>query len=1201
MGKKTIFKSFAISVIFCVALFTGCDSFFNSKKKDYSADDSSVNNPVDNPANSKDKKDFELQITLNPRIIEHGALPGDEAENDTFKSANRSAAFVPEGTISNLNITATRKKDGNGTSINAENQTEDAGNKITTTEDAENKTFTLKINKTGTWLIEVSFKIDSTEYKGNETIILTPETSYKNGLSVFAYATDFTLATDGFGNVRLVTEYEDDLTTDTPSLVPQSAQMKLKKRNKTTGAEESDSCIITGGINTTARTVTFQQRISSGLYYAEIAFFSDKEKQSPLYVCNEAIVVADDKTTDTWIISSSYLKQNSEGETIVIKNEEDGPLQIGDGQVKFIITSELVKSFVQVNNTLEYYVGGDKASDYNNGTKKHPVATVQKAVDKILAVNDKTSQYTIFLLDDVMESQNTASYTDASNYSYVNITTPSGYSANQTKIKITSDPEALTEYNNGSTPKETGHGFSIDANRDASHLGSVIYLEKAELTLEKITIRGGYISAETASAAGIDIEGNYSSLTLNEGACIENNTAYFSGNYANKPFQGAAGIAIIGKYSELVMNGGEIRNNNASQDVNAGGVYVYGGNAEGGTFTMNGGSIYGNIGCKAGAIFLKQSGTFTMNGGTIGKPSSTVNQAATSSSWGNKAIKSTNNDIGGGGAIYVALGNGSAKVPKLWLNGGEISYNYSETNGGAIYCNCDISSGSIYASEEKAIINLNGTNLLYNAAGVTSDTGSGGAIYAQCAVINMYKGTIKGNQAGGRGGAFCVENIKTDGSGSDNDNRLYIYGGRITQNLCKNDGNTSSAGMKALGGGIYLGANAKCYLERDFIIDQNKTFATNSSSSAVSYGGGIYTESLFDGTFETYTPTASARFAPHLYINGGYINANTCEAASADSPKKGSAVYTAPVLYTISNTNVISSNNDFFDSMVYVKGTTTTTTITGSTDFGTAGKTIGNLYVCAHEVTQAEFKAVIGGNSSNFDGTTGKEVAAGEIQNNRPVERVTWYDAIVYCNRLSILEGLEPYYTSESVTDWNNLTYSYTSPKWGFSSVFDISVTNSNGYRLPTSLEWEYAARDGESLHSYTYAGAVSDSDVGYVAWYSANSGDDGTSTNPKTHEVMKKTPNELGLYDMTGNVFEWCYDGPYDESNPSNAYYKTVRGGGYSTETSGSNNLRLNYSPINNANLQAGDDKGFRVFRNAPSSSSTTAKCMVTFDTITN
>ena len=1188
MSEKSILKSFAISVIFCAALFCSCDLFFNNKKQDKPYNDVQENN-------IESENNFEIQITLNPSIVEHGAIPSSSQTSNSLSS--RSAAFVPTGTISNLTVTAIRKKDGAGVEIPSEDQTVAEGNKIITDEDAENKTFALKINKTGTGLIEVSFEIESTEYKGRETIILTKETSYKVGLTIFAYAIDFTLPTDGFGNVRLVTEYEDDLTTDTPSLVPQSAQMKLKKRNKTTGAEESDSCIITGGINTTARTVTFQQRISSGLYYAEIAFFSDKEKQSPLYVCNEAIVVADDKTTDTWIISSSYLKQNSEGETIVIKNEEDGPLQIVDGQVKFIITSELVKSFVQVNNTLEYYVGGDKASDYNNGTKKHPVATVQKAVDKILAVNDKTSQYTIFLLDDVMESQNTASYTAASNYSYVNITSPSGYSANQTKVKITSDPEALAEYNNGSTPKETGHGFSIDANRDASHLGSVIYLEKAELTLEKITIRGGYISAETASAAGIDIEGNYSSLTLNEGACIENNTAYFSGNYANKPFQGAAGIAIIGKYSELVMNGGEIRNNNASQDVNAGGVYVYGGNAEGGTFTMNGGSIYGNIGCKAGAIFLKQSGTFTMNGGTIGKPSSTVNQAATSSSWGNKAIKSTNNDIGGGGAIYVALGNGSAKVPKLSLNGGEISYNYSETNGGAIYCNCDISSsGSRYASEEKAIINLNGTNLLYNAAGVTSDSGSGGAIYAQCAVINMYKGTIKGNQAGGRGGAFCVENIKTDGSGSDNDNRLYIYGGRITQNLCKNDGNTSSAGMKALGGGIYLGANAKCYLERDFIIDQNKTFATNSSSSAVSYGGGIYTESLFDGTFETYTPTASARFAPHLYINGGYINANTCEAASADSPKKGSAVYTAPVLYTISNTNVISSNNDFFDSMVYVKGTTTTATLSNSYNFQTSGQTINTFSICDHEVTQAEFKAVTGGHSSNFDGTSGKEAATGEIQNNRPVEKVNWYDAIVYCNKLSLLEGLEPYYTARynsdesevTDSDWSSMVYSSNSTQslWLLKDG-SVGTTSSNGYRLPTSLEWEYAARDGVSLHDYYFAGTsgIAQNDLDFVAW----------NNDDKTHEVKKKAPNALGLYDMIGNVREWCED-----DTPSPPYRnKYLHGGHYSN---GISDLPIHESRSSSVlDSRSNSNTGFRVVRNAPSSSSTTAKCMVTFDTTTN
>ena len=76
------------------------------------------------------------------------------------------------------------------------------------------------------------------------------------------------------------------------------------------------------------------------------------------------------------------------------------------------------------------------------------------------------------LLDDVIEEPNVASYANATNFSFVNITPPTGYTADQTKIKITSDSEALEEYNNGGTPKETGHGFSIDANRDASHIGS---------------------------------------------------------------------------------------------------------------------------------------------------------------------------------------------------------------------------------------------------------------------------------------------------------------------------------------------------------------------------------------------------------------------------------------------------------------------------------------------------------------------------------------------------------------------------------------------------------------------------------------------------------------------------------------------------------------------------------------------------------
>lgn len=268
MSEKSILKSFTISVIFCATLFTSCDLFFNNKKQDNFTDDVP-------PAKVESEHNFEIQITLNPRILEHGAIPFEASEYNSSDSSqaisnlsSRSASFVPEGTISDLNITATRKKDGEGVSITTENQTTDAGNKITTTEDAENKTFTLKINKTGTWFIEVSFKIGSTTYKGKETIILTPETTYKRGLSIFSYAEDITLSTNGFGTVKLVTEYEDNLTSDTPSLFPQTAQMKLKKRNRTEGTEESESYVINGTIDSSTKTVTFQRQIPSGIYFA---------------------------------------------------------------------------------------------------------------------------------------------------------------------------------------------------------------------------------------------------------------------------------------------------------------------------------------------------------------------------------------------------------------------------------------------------------------------------------------------------------------------------------------------------------------------------------------------------------------------------------------------------------------------------------------------------------------------------------------------------------------------------------------------------------------------------------------------------------------------------------------------------------------------------------------------------------------------
>jgi formylglycine-generating enzyme required for sulfatase activity len=206
--------------------------------------------------------------------------------------------------------------------------------------------------------------------------------------------------------------------------------------------------------------------------------------------------------------------------------------------------------------------------------------------------------------------------------------------------------------------------------------------------------------------------------------------------------------------------------------------------------------------------------------------------------------------------------------------------------------------------------------------------------------------------------------------------------------------------------------------------------------------------------------------------------------------------------------------------------------------------TVSPFYLSVFPVTQAEFLEIMGTNPASF------------AEANLPVESVSWFDAIEYCNRRSAAEGLTPAYTIQGTTvTWNRAA---------------------NGYRLPTEAEWEFACRAGTVTPFY------SGDSVDSAGWHSGNSGG-------QPQQVGKKQPNAWGLHDMHGNVLEWCWDWlgdypPEPETNPQGAEsgsMRVYRGGSWRFAA---HQTRSAFRFGNNPHLRL-NFIGFRVARNAEDS----------------
>lgn len=340
--------------------------------------------------------------------------------------------------------------------------------------------------------------------------------------------------------------------------------------------------------------------------------------------------------------------------------------------------------------------------------------------------------------------------------------------------------------------------------------------------------------------------------------------------------------------------------------------------------------------------------------------------------------------------------------------------------------------------------------------------------------------------------------------------------------------------------------------------------STTTTLKARGFRTGMNSSQSFAATY-TISPiqtVATPTFNPQGGTFNSIINvAISCATSGAtirytvnnSEPTTASASYTGPVSIAATSTlkakafktgwydsqttsDIYTINFDPHEMINFAGGSFTMGRTTGSgntEELPTHPVTLSAFSIGKYEVMQSDWITIMQSNPSYFQGNLYK-----------PVENINWYRVLAYCNKRSISEGLTPTYTilnSTDPDDWGAIPIAIN-PDWD-AAICNFTV---NGYRLPTEAEWEYAARGGTNNPDFLYSGSNTVADV---AWYQTNSS--GT-----THPVGQLQGNGMSIFDMSGNVNEWCwdwYDAQYysvspanNPTGPSTGVTHIIRGGSY-------------------------------------------------------